>query len=132
MLRKTSHRTEKFPLESNNVLLPQFTESSVLPGIGPEPINILLVLSMLSKTLNDPVTPNEPVISALPVYGNAGVLGAYEADNACVAYEAVPSNEPVMLGAYNEFNVASEPDVITLRQLGIFYLLAIIKMPTMF
>jgi hypothetical protein len=46
---------------------------------------------------------------------------AYELDNACVAYDAVPCNEPVILGAINEFRAASEPDVITFFQLGILY-----------
>ena len=44
-----------------------------------------------------PVTPKLPVIRADPVYGNAGVLGTYDADNAVVAYEAVPNNDPVRL-----------------------------------
>jgi hypothetical protein len=49
--------------------------------------------------LNEPVIPNDPVIKALPVYGNAGVLGAYDADNAYEAlvevfeYEAVVAYE---------------------------------------
>ena len=48
-----------------------------------------------SPLLNDPVIPKDPVIKALPVYGNAGVEGAYEALKAFVAYEAVPCNVPV-------------------------------------
>jgi hypothetical protein len=42
----------------------------------------------------EPVTPKEPVIKALPVYGNV-VSGAYEALTAFVANEAVPCKEPV-------------------------------------
>ena len=60
--RRLPHLTEKFPLLSNNVLLSQLTELTVLPGIPPIPINILLVASILFKTLNEPVTPNEPEI----------------------------------------------------------------------
>ena len=42
----------------------------------------------------EPVTPNDPVIKALPVYGNVDppALGAHEADT---ANEAVPKSEPV-------------------------------------
>lgn len=56
-----------------------------------------------SCTLNEPVNWDGPIvvklpdIIALPVYGNAfpPTFGAYDADNAWVAYEAVPNNEPV-------------------------------------
>ena len=59
---------------------------------------------LISKLLIEPVTvnpdpdiTNDPVITADPENGNAAppALGAHEALNACVAYEAVPSKEPV-------------------------------------
>ena len=45
----------------------------------------------------DPVTPKLPDMIALPVNGNGfeAILGAHDADNAWVAYDAVPSSEPV-------------------------------------
>jgi hypothetical protein len=52
----------------------------------------------ISKPLIDPVTPNEPVICAEPVNGNEAPPGAQEAD---VAHDAVPNNEPVNPPAVN-------------------------------
>jgi hypothetical protein len=49
---------------------------------------------LTNKSLIEPVTPKDPVIKALPVYGNV-VSGAYEALTAFVANEAVPCKEPV-------------------------------------
>ena len=73
-------------------------------------------------TVSDPVTTRLPDIMALPVYGNVGVLGAYEADRAWVAYDAVPNREPVTpLVTFNEYNEASEPDVMTFFQDGISF-----------
>ena len=63
------------------------------------------------------------MIKALPVNGNAGVLGAYEALNAFVAYEAVPCNDPVNPAvAVTEVSTASEPETITRFHDGILYL----------
>ena len=62
-------------------------------------------------TVRDPVIPKDPVIKALPVYGNVGVTGAYEALKAVVAYEAVPSNEPVALTVEPETVNAGAPYV---------------------
>ena len=74
---------------------------------------------LISKLLIEPVTPKDPVIKALPVYGNV-VSGAYEALNACVAYEAVPKSDPVMpFDTVSEFSEAFEPDTTTLFQFGI-------------
>ena len=58
--------------------------------------------------------------------------GAYEAERAWVAYEAVPKNEPVkdpvkeeavtLVVTFKEFRAASDPDIMTYFQLGIFSL----------
>ena len=42
-------------------------------------INKLLIVPFEPDVEIEPVTPNDPVIKAEPVYGNAGVEGAYEA-----------------------------------------------------
>jgi hypothetical protein len=55
-------------------------------------------------TENDPVTPNDPVIRAEPVYGNGGELGAKDALNAWVAYEDVPDKEPVNIPVNDPLN----------------------------
>ena len=60
------------------------------------------------RVVNDPVTPKLPVIKAEPVNGKGGVAGANEALNACVAYDEVPNNEPVILPV-----TISEPDILT-------------------
>jgi len=64
---------------------------------------------LISKLLIDPVTPKDPVICADPVNGNAAppALGAYEALNACVAYEAVPKSEPVRDVAVKEPEIST-------------------------
>ena len=70
---------------SINVSVLRLNNAPALPDIVSEPVIVV-----------EPITFNDPVILALPVYGNAAPPpGAYEALNACVAYEAVPCNEPV-------------------------------------
>ena len=82
----------------------------IFVGTFPPPV-------LISKLLIEPVTPNDPVICADPVNGNAG---AYEALSACVAYEAVPKSEPVIpFDTVSEFSEAFEPDTTTLFQFGI-------------
>ena len=47
------------------------------------------------------------------------------------AYDEVPNNEPVIPDVtVNEFKVALLPEVTTLRQLGIGYLLTFTEMPS--
>ena len=71
-------------------------------------------------TISDPVTTRLPEIWALPLYGNGFPAGAYEALNACVAYEAVPKSDPVTpFDTVSEFSEAFEPDTTTLFQFGI-------------
>ena len=78
----------------------------------------------------EPVTPKLPVIKADPVNGKAAPPGAYEALNACVAYEAdialeediacdalvakdaVPNNDPVPL---LQSNTVVEPEFKVLK-----------------
>ena len=60
----------------------------------------------------EPVTPNDPVIRADPVYGNV-VLGAYEADIAFCAHDAVPCKDPVMVGAFRLPVTFALPEMIT-------------------
>jgi hypothetical protein len=59
-------------------------------------LNILTALEVYASIEALPVTPNDPVINALPVKGNEGVEGAYEALKAVVAYDAVKAYEALV------------------------------------
>ena len=67
-----------------------FEEMFPLPVLKNKP----LIVPFEPDVEIEPVTPNDPVIKALPVYGNVDppALGAHEADT---ANEAVPKSEPV-------------------------------------
>jgi len=110
----------------------------IFVGTFPPPV-------LISKLLIEPVTPKDPVIKALPVNGKAAppppfnandavsayealtilplkyeAVTAYEALNACVAYDAVPKSELVIpFDTVSEFSEAFEPDTTTLFQFGI-------------
>ena len=90
------------------ICTPLFTDSDVVAFLTKkksleayEEVDTILVLEPIRSAepmvLNDPVTTKLPDIIALPVNGNGfeATLGAHDADNAWVAYDAVPNNEPV-------------------------------------
>jgi hypothetical protein len=64
-------------------------------------INKLLIVPFEPDVEIEPVTPKEPVIKALPVYGNV-VSGAYEALTAFVANEAVVAKLELIAFIANE------------------------------
>ena len=93
----------------------------IFEGTFPPPVltNKPLIVPFEPLVEIEPVTPKDPVIKALPVYGNV-VSGAYEALSACVAYDAVPKSDPVIpFDTVSEFSEAFEPDTTTLFQFGI-------------
>jgi hypothetical protein len=77
----------------------------------PELIRINALIEAVGlDILTEPVTINEPDTIALPVNGKVGVEGANEADNAWVAYDAVPCKLPVNDVADQLPVTAYEPD----------------------
>ena len=73
--------------------------SVTLDDVDPVPISMMLGLGPVKLIPpTDPVTPNEPLIIADPVYGKV-VSGAYEADTANDAVKA------------NELDIALEEDI---------------------
>jgi hypothetical protein len=121
----------------SNVLLPICV---VEPDTFNEPVNDVFPIRVL-----DPVVINEPEIYtdwrnvltydavseklADTEYTAYDAVTAYDELSACVAYDAVtafcaqlavPCNDPVIPGANSDDNSPAEPEVITLRQLGIW------------
>ena len=71
-------------------------------------INKLLIVPFEPDVEIEPVTPNDPVISADPVNGNVGI--AFIAKEAVKAFEAVPKSEPVKDVDVKEPVTLSDPD----------------------
>lgn len=69
------------------------TSSFILSSVPVDPLTSRTVDPELYSVVN-PITSKLPEIIADPVYGNV-VSGAYDAESAWVAYDAVPVKSPI-------------------------------------